>query len=274
MLTLRSLALCALLGASALPAVASRGQPWWWRAPLLPQVFHFSGEITPTVLRDGVKVETDNNVPASWLGGEIHGAFTLIPDRAEKMEGLDTFEWTNGVAEYGRSGNWFTLSITNPDGSIFTMPADAPGPSPMGPDSSGRFLGDTGEDWDHLDRTQASLEVERTFSNASFEQAFRLDLATTFAAWPDVPQMFSFPFSEGWGGGRLLSVQVDASEAGYTNVGSLSQVAANGQSYAYSFTINRLVHMAPVPEPGTWALLMAGVVIAGVGARRRARSPG
>lgn len=271
MSTLRTLALCSLLGVTALPAQASHGQPEWWRAPLLPQVFHFSGEITPTVLRDGVQVAADNDVPASWLGGEIHGSFTLIPNRAEKLEGLDTFDWTDGNPEYRRGGNWFTLSVTNPDGSVFTMPADLPAPSPMGPNSTGHFHGDTGEDWDNLDNTQAALEVERTFSNESFEQAFRLDLETTFAAWPDVPPLFTFPFSEGLGGGRLLSMQVDADEAGYTNVGSLSQLAANGASYSYSFTINRLVHMAPVPEPATWAMLMAGMALTGAAARRRGR---
>jgi hypothetical protein len=31
----------------------------------------------------------------------------------------------------------------------------------------------------------------------------------------------------------------------------LSQTSANGASYAYSFTIDRLVRMAPVPEPET-----------------------
>lgn len=271
MLTLRSLALCALLGAATFPASASSPPPPWWRAPILPQVFHFSGEITPTVLRDGVQVEADNTVPASWLGGEVHGSFTLIPNRAEKLEGYDTFEWTDGVPEYRRSGNWFNVSITNPDGSTFTMPADAPNPSPMGPDSSGRIFGDSGDDLDNRDWIQETLEIERTFSNASFEQAFRINLETTFAAWPNVPALLSFPFPQGYSGGRLAGVQIDASQAGYTNVGSLSQVAANGQSYAYSFTINRLVHMAPVPEPETWAMLMAGVAVAGVGARRRAR---
>lgn len=60
MSTSRSLALGAVLCACALPALASRPPPPWWRAPALPQVFHFSGEITPAVLRDGAQVATDN----------------------------------------------------------------------------------------------------------------------------------------------------------------------------------------------------------------------
>lgn len=269
MSTLRSLALGAVLCACALPALASRPPPPWWRAPVLPQVFHFSGEITPTVLRGGAQVATDNDMPAAWAGGEIHGSFTLIPDRAEGGDGMSGFDWTDGNPEYGRSGNWFTVSITNPDGSVFTLPADAPGPSPMGPDSSGHVHGDFGN-WEMPQPVQQVFEAERTFSNASFEQSFELDLGTTFGDWQNLPPLLTFPFTQ-WPGGYLQGVQIDATQAGYTNVGSLSQIAANGASYAYSFTINRLVHMAPVPEPATWAMLLGGLALTGAAARRRAK---
>lgn len=269
---LRSLAVSAVLAATAAPALASRPPPPWYRPPLLPETFAFTGVISPTVLQDGVQVAANNNVPADWLGGTIRGTITLIPDRAEGGDGgPGTIFWTDGNPEFGRSGNWYTVSITNPDGSVFTVPGDAPAPSPMGDNSTGIFRADDG--WfSPPELVQETFHTSRSFSDEAHQQAFEIDLATIVGLPPEAPNLLSYPPQQPCCVFELLQlIQVDVSAATFTNAGFVSQfvAGADGERYAYGFQLTKFVHLAPVPEPETWAMMMAGFALAGWGGLRR-----
>ena len=273
---LRALALSTLLATLAAPALASRGVPPWYRHTLLPEVFAFTGVITPTVLVEGAPVASNNNIPADWLGGTIHGTFTLIPDRAEGGDsGPGSISWGDGNPEYGRSGNWYTLSITNPDGSVFTVPGDAPAPSPMGDHSTGNLQASDGWDFAGGD-VQETFHTERSFSDEAHQQAFEIDLATIVGLPPEGPHLLSYPYpSPDWCClfTKLQTIQVDVGAATFTNAGFVSQVIAggDGERYAYGFQLTKFVHLAPVPEPETWAMMVAGFALVGWGGLRRGR---
>ena len=276
---LRALAITTLLAATAIPALAARGVPPWYRHPLLPETFAFTGVITPTVLVDGAQVAANNNVPADWLGGTIRGTITLIPDRAEGGDsGPNSISWYDGNPEYGRSGNWYTVSISNPDGSVFTVPGDAPAPSPMGDNSTGAFRADDG--WfSPPELAQETFHTSRSFSDEAHQQAFQIDLATALGiTWED-PHLLSYPYpSPDWCClfTKLQTIQFDASAATFTNAGFVSQLVAggDGERYSYGFQLTKFLHMSPVPEPATLAMMVAGLGLVGWRGARRGRGHG
>lgn len=258
---LRSLSLAATALAFAAPALASRPPPPWWRPQVMPEHFSFVGEITPTVLRDGVAVDAGNEIPDSWLGGQIRGTLVLNTNFAEGGQTIDGVVWDDGNPEFGRAGNWFSLSITNPDGSSFTMPN-----VPMGPGISGHLRAGTG--WADPDGgARQTLALDRTFSDGALEQAFHLDLAGILGNWLELPPLIAF--GDPWNSSPGLSqLQVNADFATFTNAGSVSQ-SGLGDSFSYGFRLTRFVHLPPVPEPETWAMLLAGLGILVAAVRRR-----
>jgi len=272
---LRTLTLSALLAATAAPALASRPPPPWYRHPLLPETFAFTGVISPTTLQEGAQVAANNNIPADWLGAQIRGTITLIPDRAEGGDsGPGSIWWGDGNPEFGRSGNWYTVSITNPDGSVFTVPGDAPAPSPMGSNSTGTFQADDG--WfSPPGEGRETFHTSRSFSDEAHQQTFQLDLASALGlTWED-PHLLSYPPREECCVFTMLqTIQLDVAQATFTNAGFVSQLVAggDGERYAYGFTLTKFVHMSPVPEPETVAMMVAGLGLVGWrGTRRRPR---
>jgi len=271
---LRSLAVSALLAATAAPALASRPPPPWYRHPLLPETFAFTGVISPTVLQGGAQVSANNDIPADWAGGTIRGTITLIPDRAEGGDaGPGSISWYDGNPDFGRSGNWYTVSITNPDGSVFTVPGDAPAPSPMGDNSTGLFQADDG--WfSPAAQVQETFHTSRSFSDEAHQQSFQIDLATIVGLPPEGPHLLSYPPQQQCCVFELLQlIQVDVGAATFTNAGFVSQLIAggDGERYAYGFQLTKFVHLAPVPEPETWAMMLAGFAFVGWSTLRRVR---
>jgi hypothetical protein len=70
-------------------------------------------------------------------------------------------------------------------------------------------------------------------------------------------------------GGAALSAITDASGYNGSFTGSLTTLASAGTNTAFR-GVAFLAPLAPVPEPQTWALLMAGLGVVVAGARRRA----
>lgn len=267
---LRSIALYTLLAAAAAPSLASRGPPPWWRSPIPQQSFSFAGEITSTVLRDGQWVDAGNDIPAGWLGAEIRGTFEVLPNFAEGGDiGPRGFSWTDGNPEYQRGGVWLTLSVTNPDGSRFSIQNE--GIQMGGPDNTGKIETDDG--WlTEAPQSRPTFSLDRTFNNGVSEKSFHLDLAGVLGNWWE-QTMVSYPYpAEDMGALPMIQLlEIDPSQATHTNAGFISQSGPGGD-YAYGFRLTRFVHLPPVPEPETWALMVLGVGVVGAAARRRQRT--
>lgn len=108
-------------------------------------------------------------------------------------------------------------------------------------------------------------EAGRTESNS-------LGSPVTFDA-DAVRQKGDFSVSEGnpWSGLLLVKTDATAYELGSKAIG-YAQAGQEGQAVVGGFIGGYVPTMAPVPEPETYALMLAGLAGVGLAARRRARS--
>lgn len=220
--------------------------------------FSFVGEITGTVLRDGLSTPYPNDMPASWAGGRVSGVLSLDVDRAavgtSDPQGYAYADDTVG-------SDWISVAVRNPDGSLFELPA--PLPSVDGAIDVARATLNTGNDQGGGPVQPGFFQIERSLccSAGAQQQAFALDLGSRIGS-PTWTPANAGPTLD------IATTQVDVAFANRTNTGLVRHRPAPDEGYEYAFSFLSVTHMAPVAEPGEWATLACGLGLVGWARRR------
>ena len=238
-----------ILSAVALIAAAAAGGV----SNAAPISYSFIGTIS-------VDTNGGSNFPPTnpdWLGDTITGTLAMDFDAAEFVDASQAGYFVAYTVS-APPPSWLRISITNPDGSSFI--SDSFGDL----NTSASFSLQNAQDNDHFDEFFV-LSDQQSLSGNRDQSAILLLRTWLSASSPSLTDSAD-----------PATVIVRPSEADMENYGFVSSLSNNDPAtqYSYNFTINSVaLDIAPIPEPSTYALMLAGLGLCGWAARRQRPSP-